>query len=125
MVIDDGHTDAWRPESFLNRFTAVVCLCYCAPLLALIAAAIRLESKGPAFQRISSIIRGQGARNLKDGVWRFRTCFAMDAEYSDKRVNAMGDVTPLGRLLRRTRLDRLPQLFNVLNGELSIFHVLS
>jgi lipopolysaccharide/colanic/teichoic acid biosynthesis glycosyltransferase len=86
-----------------------------SPLLALIAAAIWLESGRPicfAQERV-----GRGFRPFR--LLKFRT---MRNEIPGPRITAANDprITRLGRLLRRTKLDELPQLWNVLRGEMSL-----
>ena len=94
--------------------TALVAL---APLLALVAALVRLTSPGPAIFRQTR--RGLGGRTFR--IWKFRTMRV--AEDGPRLRQAQRDdarVTPLGRFLRRTSLDELPQLVNVLRGEMSL-----
>jgi putative colanic acid biosynthesis UDP-glucose lipid carrier transferase len=85
------------------------------PTLLLIAAAIYVESGGPVFFRQER--GGLGGRTFS--IWKFRTMLPTDGfggwtQRDDKRV------TPLGAFLRRTSLDELPQLFNVMAGEMSL-----
>jgi exopolysaccharide biosynthesis polyprenyl glycosylphosphotransferase len=85
--------------------------------MALAAIAIRLESPGPALFRQERV--GLGGRTFR--VLKFRSMY-IDAEKDGKpRWASANDprVTGVGRFLRRTRLDELPQVFNVLKGEMS------
>jgi len=88
------------------------------PLFALIAVAVRLESAGPAFFRQERMGRG----NRLFSVLKFRTMRAEAADADGVRSAGRDDdrVTRVGRLLRRTSLDELPQLLNVLKGEMSL-----
>ena len=89
-----------------------------APLFAMIAAAIRLDSPGPIFFRQ----RRYGYLNEEIRVWKFRSMRA-DAEdpTAFRQVSAGDDrVTRVGGFLRKTSLDELPQIFNVVRGEMSL-----
>ncbi|NPA06788.1 MAG: exopolysaccharide biosynthesis polyprenyl glycosylphosphotransferase, partial [Chloroflexi bacterium] len=88
-----------------------------APLMGLIALAIKLTSPGPVFFRQ----RRYGYKGKVFWIWKFRTMYV--TEDGDKVRPATKDdprVTPIGRFLRRSSLDELPQLFNVLKGEMSL-----
>ncbi|MBA4792480.1 MAG: exopolysaccharide biosynthesis polyprenyl glycosylphosphotransferase [Phenylobacterium sp.] len=88
------------------------------PLMALLALAIRLDSPGPIFFRQ----RRQGFNNEEIVVWKFRSMRheAADA-HATRQVQADDDrVTRVGRFIRATSLDELPQLLNVLKGEMSL-----
>ena len=87
------------------------------PLLLVIALAIKLDSRGPVLFRQSR----NGYRGEPFRIFKFRTMTVMEdggsvvqASRNDQRV------TRVGRFLRRTSLDELPQLFNVLSGEMSL-----
>ncbi|MBN8553495.1 MAG: exopolysaccharide biosynthesis polyprenyl glycosylphosphotransferase [Caulobacterales bacterium] len=89
-----------------------------APLLALIALGIKLDSPGPVFFRQ----RRHGFNHEEIRVWKFRTMRheAADATAS-RQVTADDDrITRFGRFLRKTSLDELPQLINVIQGEMSL-----
>lgn len=88
------------------------------PLLLLTAVAIRLTSRGPAlFKQQRHGIDGSVFK-----IYKFRTMYADQADESGVRQTAENDprVTPLGRVLRRTNIDELPQLWNVLIGDMSL-----
>lgn len=87
------------------------------PLMALIALAIRLDSPGPVLFRQ----RRRGLNHSVFDVLKFRTMHVMEND-GDVRQAVPNDprVTRVGRILRRLSLDELPQLFNVLKGEMSL-----
>lgn len=87
------------------------------PMMLVIALAIRMESRGPAIFRQ----RRKGFNGREFVIYKFRTMTVMEdshtivqARKSDRRV------TPLGRILRQSSIDELPQLFNVLLGNMSL-----
>ncbi len=89
-----------------------------APIMVVVAIAVRLDSPGPIFFRQ----RRHGFNNEEILVWKFRS---MRHEMADARaarqISANDDrVTRVGKFIRKTSLDELPQLFNVLRGEMSI-----
>ena len=96
---------------------AAVGLILLTPALACIAVAIKLDSKGPVFFRQ----RRHGYNHQVIEVLKFRSMSTLDD--GDKIVQATRNdrrITRVGRILRRTSLDELPQLINVLKGEMSI-----
>lgn len=114
-----------RPISGWNRLLkavedyaiAVVAAVALAPVFLLIAAAIKIDSAGPVFFRQ----RRHGLNHSIINVWKFRTMHVMeDGDNFSQAVRGDVRVTRVGRFLRRTSLDELPQLFNVLTGEMSI-----
>ena len=88
-----------------------------APLFALIAVLIKLDSRGPVFFRQERI--GQGFDPFS--IYKFRS-MVKDAPQRGGLLTAGADprVTSIGRLLRKTKFDELPQLINVLVGEMSL-----
>lgn len=102
----------------LDLVVALALAVLLAPLMALVAALVKLTSVGPAFFCQERV--GLFGRSFI--MWKFRT-MTVDAERQTGPVWAQpGDprVTPLGRWLRRTSLDELPQLWNVLRGDMSL-----
>jgi Undecaprenyl-phosphate glucose phosphotransferase len=101
----------------MDRILAAVSLIVLVPFFAVISAAIRLESPGPAFFFQTRV--GFNGRTFR--IFKFRTMSTLDngpvivqATKNDKRV------THLGRLLRKLSIDEVPQLINVLRGEMSL-----
>jgi len=109
--------------------TAVGLLCL-APLFLLVALAIRLESRGPLFFAQERL--GEGGRRFK--MWKFRTMVVNADALKDQltkqhaaavdgvRFKMVQDprVTRVGRVLRKFSIDELPQLFNVLRGDMTL-----
>ena len=88
-----------------------------APLLGVIVLAIRLESRGAAFFRQERI----GLRGKPFMIYKFRTMDIDSPTFSPKPTSFDDErITRLGRFLRRSSLDELPQLVNVLKGEMSL-----
>jgi lipopolysaccharide/colanic/teichoic acid biosynthesis glycosyltransferase len=88
-----------------------------SPLMVLIALAIRLTSPGPVLFRQTRM--GRGLKPFE--ILKFRTMVA-DADKLGLPLTAGADprITPLGRFLRKSKLDELPQLINVIKGDMSI-----
>lgn len=100
-----------------DLFFASAGLILIAPLLPLIALAVKLDSPGPVFFRQVRV--GKGEKNFV--LYKFRT-MCKDAEKGTGAVWARENdprVTRVGKFLRTTRLDEVPQLFNVLRGDMS------
>ncbi|MGI9408750.1 MAG: exopolysaccharide biosynthesis polyprenyl glycosylphosphotransferase [Hyphomicrobiaceae bacterium] len=101
----------------LDRVAAFAAFVLLAPVFLLIGAAIKAESRGPVFFRQQR--NGLGGCVFK--VWKFRTMYTQEdgAQVSQATRND-SRVTGVGRFLRKTSLDELPQLLNVLMGEMSL-----
>jgi len=103
----------------LDSLLAAAAVLFVGPLLLLVALAIRVESKGPAVFRQKRV----GYRGKIFTVYKLRTMRAAkpDSETLNSQMTVDGDprITRLGRFLRKTRIDELPQMINVLRGEMS------
>jgi len=112
----------------LDIVTAVGLLILMGPLMLLVAGIIRISSPGGALFR--QLRAGQNGKPFV--MYKFRT-MRIDAEQARGAIEHLNEqvgpvfkvacdprVTPLGRFLRRTSIDELPQMFNVLKGEMSI-----
>jgi Undecaprenyl-phosphate glucose phosphotransferase len=104
-------------KRIFDLFCAIVGLLLLSPLLVLVPIAIRLDSPGPALFRQTR----HGYNNEPIRVFKFRTMSVIeDGDNFRAAVRDDRRVTRLGRILRRTNIDELPQLFNVLVGDMSI-----
>ena len=107
----------WRLKRFGDLAVGILLMCLTAPLLLAAAVAIRLEDGGPIFyQQLRTGLYGQTFR-----IRKLRT-MRVDAESSGPQWAHPHDrrVTNVGRWLRRMRIDELPQLVSVINGEMSL-----
>jgi Undecaprenyl-phosphate glucose phosphotransferase len=102
-----------------DRVLGAIMLAMLSPILALIALAVRLDSPGPIIFRQWR----HGCNNSEFQVWKFRTMtWAGEVAGAGLLQTRRNDprVTRVGKILRKTSLDELPQLFNVLRGEMSL-----
>jgi Undecaprenyl-phosphate glucose phosphotransferase len=101
-----------------DQVISVVCLILFAPLMGLIALAIRLESPGAAFFKQ----KRYGFNNELVEVLKFRTMYTHLCDDKGENLTERNDrrITRIGRLLRKSSLDELPQLVNVIKGEMSL-----
>jgi exopolysaccharide biosynthesis polyprenyl glycosylphosphotransferase len=115
-------------KAILDRSLTLAGLLVLSPLLVLIAVSVKVSSKGPVFFRQERC----GLNGRKFILYKFRT-MVPEAEKLKGRLLAANEmdgpvfkikndprVTPLGKILRRTSMDELPQLINVLRGEMSL-----
>lgn len=95
---------------------AAVALIPLAPVLIVLAIAVRVTSRGPVIYRA----RRAGLRGEPFDLWKFRSMYSSPSQGA--AITRSGDprVTPLGRILRAYKLDELPQLINVLRGDMSL-----
>jgi lipopolysaccharide/colanic/teichoic acid biosynthesis glycosyltransferase len=112
-------TAYFRWKTVIDRVVAVLLLAPGLPLIALLTLLVRLTSRGPGIFRQVRV--GRDGRNYM--MYKIRT-MRLDAEAASGPIWAgtAGDprITPLGRVLRKFHLDELPQLLNVVKGEMSL-----
>jgi exopolysaccharide biosynthesis polyprenyl glycosylphosphotransferase len=105
----------------MDVFCSLIGLIILSPLLLLVAVLVKITSPGPVFYSHERI----GRDGKKFRLYKFRSMY-QNAEqkvghfWSVKDESKDPRITPLGRILRRTAIDELPQLFNVLKGEMSL-----
>lgn len=101
----------------VDIIAAIVGLLVLSPFLLLILVAIKIDSAGPLFYRAQRI--GKDGAVFK--LFKFRT-MVVNADKRGPGITTAGDnrITRVGRFLRRTKLDELPQLINVLRGDMSL-----
>ena len=132
LVLPNRSTSYRLAKRALDLFGAVVLLILAAPVLGALTVLIRFDSKGPAIFRQTRITRG--GRTFR--FYKFRTMYAdarerfpelydynfSDGDFDSSYYKLADDPrnTRVGRWLRRTTLDELPNLFNVLKGDLSL-----
>lgn len=94
---------------------SAVALLFLAPLLALIVFLIRIDSPGPVFFRQQRL----GKRWREFTLYKFRTMRVAPSKHNDITFHNDPRITRVGVLLRKLKLDELPQLYNVLRGDMS------
>jgi exopolysaccharide biosynthesis polyprenyl glycosylphosphotransferase len=100
----------------VSMVIAAVGLVLVAPLLAALAVAIKFDSRGPVF-----FVQQRAGRDGRPfGLVKFRTMHPATEARSEWVMDNLDRITPIGRWLRRFRLDELPQLVNVLRGEMNL-----
>lgn len=106
-----------RAQRTFDLVCAGLGLLISAPVWVVLAVLVKASSPGPILYRAERV--GRGGRPFR--LYKFRSMTA-NADRAGPGVTRAGDtrVTPVGRWLRRTKLDELPQLFNVLRGEMSL-----
>jgi lipopolysaccharide/colanic/teichoic acid biosynthesis glycosyltransferase len=104
------------PKRLFDILVSALALILASPILLLAALAVKLSSPGPIFFRQKRV-----GRNFQPfWIYKFRTMI-VDAPQRGPQITAGEDprITRVGRLLRKTKLDELPQLWNVLRGDMS------
>ena len=97
---------------------ALLCVLVALPIMLIIVLSIKFDSRGPVFFRQKRL----GANNLPFDLLKFRPMFVEQTDPLGRQLTRAGDprITRVGRFLRRASLDELPQLINVLRGEMSL-----
>ena len=115
-VIDPAYAFAKRAFDILFSGVAIILL---SPIMIITAIAIRISDKGPAIYKQTRLTRN--GRTFK--IYKFRS-MRVDAEKNGVARLSSGDkddrITPIGRFIRKCRIDELPQLFNIFKGDMSI-----
>jgi len=101
---------SYRLKRLFDLAGATVMLVAVAPIMAAVALAVRLDTRGPLLFRQTRV----GRDGERFEIFKFRTVVSDARELADPRI------TRVGRFLRRTALDELPQLINVWRGEMSL-----
>lgn len=118
-VFDKPLSDWSQVAKFLeDRVLSLLLLILVSPIMALIALAIKLDSKGPVFFKQ----KRYGFNNELIEVYKFRSMYTDRTDANADKLVSKGDsrVTRVGKFIRKTSLDELPQFINVLRGELSL-----
>ncbi|HUN11065.1 MAG TPA: undecaprenyl-phosphate glucose phosphotransferase [Rhabdaerophilum sp.] len=120
LAVFDRPLSDWNSavKAVFDRIVAALALLALSPLMLLVALIIKLESKGPVFFRQPR----HGFNNELIGVLKFRSMYTDLADQHGAKQVTKDDprVTRVGRIIRKTSIDELPQLINVLRGELSL-----
>ena len=128
LMDNPAHSFASELKTLTDFIFSFFALLLLIPVLILVSLAIKLESRGPVFYKQERI----GLRGRKFILWKFRTMIA-NAEVLQDKLKAMNEadwpvfkikddprITRFGRILRKTGVDEIPQLLNVLRGEMSL-----
>jgi lipopolysaccharide/colanic/teichoic acid biosynthesis glycosyltransferase len=96
----------------LDAIIACILIIFTLPLMVVVALAIRLDSPGPVLSRGDRL---DSCQSYGDGLFRFRIWGESD------RAQGVATLTRVGKFLYLTRIEDLPQLFNLLRGDLALF----
>lgn len=105
-------------KSVLDFFLAIFAIIFLTPLFVLVAVTIKLDSRGPVFFRQPRL--GKNGREFM--VYKFRSMHANMSDVMADRQTSRNDprVTRIGKWLRKLSIDEIPQLFNVVQGDMSL-----
>jgi Undecaprenyl-phosphate glucose phosphotransferase len=118
-VFDKPLSDwGWVVKEVEDRVIAAIALILLSPVMLAVAIAVKYTSKGPILFKQ----KRHGFNNQLIDVYKFRSMYTDMCDANATKQVTKGDprVTPVGRFIRKSSLDELPQLFNVLKGELSL-----
>lgn len=107
---------SWRLKRLVDIAGAAALLALTAPVMATVALAVRLSSPGPILYKQERV----GHRGRVFEMYKFRSMIENDDGDTTWTVEEDDRITPIGRLIRATHLDELPQLFNVIRGDMSL-----
>lgn len=116
------HISIWLAKRLFDLFGATFGLLLLSPIMPFIAIAIKVSSPGPVFYKQLRVGKSTPDKMVFFEIIKFRTMY-QDAEQRTGAVWATENdprITPVGRFLRKTRLDEIPQLFNVVIGDMSL-----
>jgi Undecaprenyl-phosphate glucose phosphotransferase len=120
LALFDRPLNGWSQfmKDTMDRAIALVAIIGLAPVMLAVAAAVRYESKGPVIFKQKRF----GFNNELIEVFKFRSMYSDMSDAKAVKLVTKDDprVTKVGRIIRKTSLDELPQLFNVLTGQLSL-----
>lgn len=120
LAVFDRPLSAWNEflKGIVDRIIALLAIVALSPVLLGTALAVRLNSKGPVIFKQ----KRYGFNNELIEVYKFRSMYVDQGDATATKLVTKGDprVTSVGRIIRKTSLDELPQLFNVLKGQLSL-----
>ncbi|WP_371363049.1 putative sugar transferase EpsL [Sporomusa rhizae] len=104
-------------KRFIDIISSLIALILLLPLFTIISTCIKLESKGPIFFSQRRV----GINDREFTMYKFRSMLVGTPEVAtDKLTNSQMYITRIGHVLRKYSLDELPQLINIINGDMSI-----
>ena len=112
----DGNVRGYPGQRLLNLLGALVGLVIMSPVLIVLGLLVKLDSPGPVLYRGERL----GRLGKPFHILKFRTMVESPQKTAPITVEGDGRITRVGRFLRRSKLDELPQLFNVMKGEMSL-----
>lgn len=113
-----SNTLNWIIKRVVDIVVSLIGIVICSPIMLIAAIAIKCSSKGPVIFKQERI----GLHNKPFEMYKFRTMEIQKSDVEKKGWTVKNDprVTKVGKLLRRTSMDELPQLFNIIKGEMSV-----